>query len=58
MRTEADVMDSMKEHFGGVSDPRVPGRTLYPSMEVLVMAFVGVLWRRRFGGDRGDRRGT
>ncbi len=47
MRTEADVMDSMKEHFGGVSDPRVPGRTLYPLMEVLVMAFVGVLC----GGD-------
>ncbi|MCX7406589.1 MAG: transposase family protein, partial [Planctomycetales bacterium] len=33
--------------FGGVSDPRVPGRTLYPLMEVLVMAFVGVLC----GGD-------
>jgi predicted transposase YbfD/YdcC len=47
MRTEADVMDSMKEHFAGVSDPRVPGRTLYPLMEVLVMAFVGVLC----GGD-------
>ena len=50
MRTEADVMDSMKEHFGGVSDPRVPGRTLYPLMEVLVMAFVGVLC----GGDDWD----
>ena len=47
MRTEADVMDSMKEHFGGASDPRVPGRTLYPLMEVLVMDFVGVLC----GGD-------
>ena len=30
MRTEADVMESMKEHFGVVSDPRVPGRTRSP----------------------------
>lgn len=50
MRTEADVMDSIQEHFGGVSDPRVPGRTLSPLVEVLVMAFVGVLC----GGDDGE----
>jgi predicted transposase YbfD/YdcC len=43
MRTEAEVIDSMKEHFGIVADPRVPGRTTYPLMEVLVMAFIGVL---------------
>ena len=47
MRTEADVMESMKEHFGVVSDPRVPGRTLSPLREVLVRAFLGVLC----GGD-------
>ena len=43
MRTEAEVIDSMKRHFGVVAGPRVPGRTMYPLMEVLVMAFIGVL---------------
>lgn len=43
MRTEADVVESMKAQFGRVSDPRVPGRTLHPLMDVLVMAFVAVL---------------
>ena len=54
MRTEADVLDSIKEHFSGILDPRVAGRTLDPLMEVLVMAFVGVLC----GGDdwEGSRR--
>ena len=58
MRTEADVMDSMKDHFGGVSDLRVPGRTLSRLMEVLVMAFVGLLYGGDDWGDRGDRRGA
>lgn len=47
MRTEADVMESMKEHFSGISDPRVAGRTLDPLIEVLVMTLIGVLC----GGD-------
>ena len=50
MRTEADVMDSMKEHFGGVSDPRVPGAN---SVSVDGGAGHGlrwrVVWRRRLG---------
>jgi predicted transposase YbfD/YdcC len=43
MRTEADVIESMRAKFGEVSDPRVAGRTLYSLDEVLVMAFVAVL---------------
>ena len=43
MRTEADVVESMKACLGEVADPRVAGRTLFPLNEVLVMAFVAVL---------------
>ena len=47
MRTEADVMDSMKEHFGVVSDPRVPGRTRSPLNAVSIDGGAGQGSRRR-----------
>ena len=43
MRTEADVVESLKLCLGEVADPRVAGRTWYPLDEVLVMAFIAVL---------------
>lgn len=43
MRTEADVVESMKVHFAKVSDPRVAGRTDHLLVEILVMALIGVL---------------
>lgn len=43
MRTEADVVESMIREFGKIADTRVLGRTIYPLVEILITAFVGIL---------------